>query len=508
MQSPTRSGRAVFARLAPACVGLALCTLSTLSTLSLVSAAAVAAPAAASSRIDPAAPAATDCRPAVAADLDWSSALQRLLDCNREIALARRRIALTRADVLIAGQRPNPTLSLGGESISPSAGIGAGGPLDKQIDYTARLDQTFERGGKRQYRVEAAEQASRAATWTVADTVRQTELALARAWIDLWGAQERAMLHEELAGLYQRTVDGAQRRLKAGDVSAADLARIELESRHAAAERASAEGRLAEARNVVAALLALDGRGRDLRARDPWPASVSEAGAMGAGAGAAGAGAGMKAASGTTDASVAGLPGREDPAAEGLRPDLLAARADAAAAAARGRLARSQQTRDVTVGVQSERYARPAGNGWSFGLFASVPLFIHHNSEGEIARAEAERAQAELGARNLERQALADRQRLLEARAAARIRRERVERDALPLAQRVAGNADLGYRKGAGTVLELLDALRQLRTLQLDALEARLDEDRADAEVRAGMLLPDSDRDPVFGDVLRGLAER
>lgn len=440
-----------------------------------------------------------DCGRQLSASLDWSTAQQRLLGCNRDVALARQSVALARADILIAGQRPNPTLSVGGESISPSAGIGGGGPLDKQIDYTARLDQTFERGGKRQYRVEAAEQAWRAASWTAADTVRQTELALARGWIDLWGAQERLGLHQELAGLYQRTLDGARRRLKAGDISSADLARLELESQHAAAERAAAEGERIEARNVVAALLALEASARSLVAVDPWP--VSEDGSTSSTSsngsnGSNGSGAG------NTSGTDLGNGGDSTGGAAALRPDLLAARAEAAAAAARGALARSLQTRDVTVGVQSERYARPAGNGWSFGLFASVPLFVHHASEGEIARAEADRARAELGATSLERQALADRQRLLDARAAARLRRERLERDALPLAQRVANDADAGFRKGAGTVLELLDALRQLRALQLDALTARLDVDRADAELRAGMLLPGSAGDPVFGVAL------
>lgn len=433
----------------------------------------------------PTTPALRDCGRQPAPALDWSTAQQRLLGCNRDVVLAWRSVELARADIQIAGQRPNPTLSVGGESISPSAGIGAGGPLDKQIDYTARLDQTFERGGKRQYRVEAADQAWRAATWTAADTVRQTELDLARNWIDLWGAQEKLGLHQELSGLYQRTLDGARRRLKAGDISSADLARIELEAQHAAAERAAAEGERIEARNVVAALLAMESSARSLTAVDPWPLGndVTDGSAPGRDAGDPGS-------------------GGEGAAIATLRPDLLAARAEAAAAAARGALARSLQTRDVTIGVQSERYARPAGNGWSFGLFASVPLFVHHASEGEIARAEAERDRAELGATSLERQALADHQRLLDAREAARLRRERLERDALPLAQRVANDADLGFRKGAGTVLDLLDGLRQLRTLQLDALAARLDEDRADAELRAGMLLPGSARDPVFGAAL------
>ncbi|MEI7445698.1 MAG: TolC family protein, partial [Burkholderiales bacterium] len=78
-----------------------------------------------------------------------------------------------------------------------------------------------------------------------------------------------------------------------------------------------------------------------------------------------------------------------------------------------------------------------------------------------------------------------------------------LERDALPLAERVAANAELAYRKGAGTVLELLDALRQQRALQLDALEARLEFDRADAALRAQLMTTAAASDPVFGEALR-----
>ena len=432
-----------------------------------------------------------DCSRLPAVTLDWAVARQRLLACNRTIALARRSVAAAEADIRIAGQRINPTLALGSESISPSAGIGAGGPLDKQIDYTARIDQTFERGGKRGYRIEAAEQAWRAATWTAADTVRQTELALAQAWIALWGAQQRLELHHDLASLYDRTLDGARRRLKAGDMSRADLARIELEYQHAASEQAVAEAQRTEARNVLASLLAMEARAVAIEVEDPWPTSTAEGIASSAAlAGPAGDNTGD-----TSDTS-------------DQRPDLLAARAQLAAANARSALARSLQTPDVTVGVQTERYARPAGNGWSFGVFASVPLFVHHNSEGEIARAEAERGEAELTATSIRQQALADRQRLLDVLSRARDRRARLEGSALPLAQRVAADAELGFRKGAGTVLDLLDALRQLRALQLDSLDARLDEDRADAEVRAGMLLPGSARDPVFGNAVDRLPGR
>jgi cobalt-zinc-cadmium efflux system outer membrane protein len=134
----------------------------------------------------------------------------------------------------------------------------------------------------------------------------------------------------------------------------------------------------------------------------------------------------------------------------------------------------------------------------------SFPLFINHRYEGEMARAQADLDTTMIERMRLEQAALGAQQRLAEARGLYRLRRERIEREALPLAEKVAANADLAYRKGAGTVLELLDALRQLRALQLEALTARLDEDRADASARAEMLTAGAAADPIFGESLRG----
>jgi cobalt-zinc-cadmium efflux system outer membrane protein len=416
------------------------------------------------------------CAQAAPATLDWPAAQARLTRCNRELRVALLAAEAQRADVRIAGQRPNPTLSAGLGNVNPVSGVGSGNPLDLQVDYVARIDQLFERGDKRRLRVESAGHAWRAARFNAAETMRQQQFALAQAWIDLWGAQRRLALQDELIGLYERTLSGAQRRLSAGDVAAADVARIGLDVERARAERVQAEAARTRARNAVAALLALEPTTAGaLQAGEPWPALDAGAAPDGVLASAEAAG----------------------------RPDLEAARAQQAAAESQSRLAQALAVRDVSVGVQAERYAPPAGNGWLLGAYVAIPLFVHHRFEGEIARAEAERATAEQTRRRLEAVARGEQLRALDALAAARARRERLERDALPLAEKVAANAELAWRKGAGTVLELLDALRQLRALQLDALEARLETDRADAAARAEMLTAAAAADPVFGEALR-----
>lgn len=402
--------------------------------------------------------------------LDWVAALRRMSICNREVRVALRIADAVRADIRTAGQRPNPTLSGGMGSVSFSYGLGAGGILDKQVDYVTRLDQTIERGDKRRLRIDAAGAAWQAAVWGASDVLRARQLDLAQAWIELWGAQERVQLQQAIGELYDRTLDGARRRLKAGDVAAADVTRIELDLQRATAELAIARGDLVRARHLLAAPLASVPPVQ--RIVEPWPATGVEP-------------------------SAPTEPGHLE------RPDLLAARARLAAADAQGRLARSLQTRDISVGVQLDRYAAPSGNGWMGGVYLAVPLFWHHRHEGEVARAEADSVAAAAEVARLEAAALGEQRRLEQDWHTARERRERLERDALPLARKVAANAELAYAKGAGTVLELLDALRQLRGLQLDALAARLEQDRADAAARAAMLTAAAAADPVFGQALR-----
>lgn len=413
-----------------------------------------------------------DCTAQPSPELNWPLAQQRLAQCNRDFRLALQSVRAARADVQIAGQRPNPTLSTGVGQYSTTVGAGSGGPFDKQVDWLARLDQPIERGNKRDLRVQAASQSLRAAGWSAADMLRQQQLALANAWIDLWGAQERSRLQRELTALYRNTYDSAQRRLKAGDIAASDVARIDLDLQRAETDRIAANSDLVRARFVLASLLAMEPQAPQLKVVSPWPASEP--------------------------ASTTIIP-----AGDAERPDLQAARAQQAAADSQAELARSLQTRDISIGLQVDRFAPPSGFGTTLGAYVSIPLFINHRYEGELARAEADRDFAAAARVRLEQQARADQQRLLEARLGARLRRERLEREALPVAEKVATNAELAYRKGAGTVLELIDALRQLRALQLEALAVRLDEDRADAAARAEMLTATAAADPIFGESLR-----
>jgi cobalt-zinc-cadmium efflux system outer membrane protein len=172
-----------------------------------------------------------------------------------------------------------------------------------------------------------------------------------------------------------------------------------------------------------------------------------------------------------------------------VRPDVAAARRRLDAALAGRALARSIATRDVTLAAQADRWpvseTNIQGTGISYTLSVSVPLHVRHANEGEAARGQADFDTAQAQAQRAEAVADADaRVAELDWRAA-RERRERVEREVRPLARDVADAAEFAYRKGASGVLDLLDARRSLKAVELDEVQALAETSKAWARLDA-----------------------
>ncbi len=119
------------------------------------------------------------------------------------------------------------------------------------------------------------------------------------------------------------------------------------------------------------------------------------------------------------------------------------------------------------------------GTGISYGLTFSVPLRVRHANEGEAARAIADFDSAQAVLARAEAQAEAE-ARLTEADwLAARQRRERFESEVRPAAREVGSAAEFAYSRGATGVLDLLDARRSLKAVELDEAQARADAAKA-----------------------------
>jgi cobalt-zinc-cadmium efflux system outer membrane protein len=397
-------------------------------------------------------------RPAVPASvleqLTLREAEKLAIQHNREIRLARRAVEGAEAEVVIAGARPNPALSINMTQISPSTGIGSGSLRDKRVDTVIGLSQLVERGNKRELRLEAAEHALAAVRSERADVERQQRVSLHAAYYDLVLAQEKLRISQETAELYEKTLDAAERRLKAGDISATELARIRVDALRA---QNDARAALAERERAQVALAYLIGVERDavrIYAADGWP-------------------------------------GPEQAPSEYPLERALEARADVRAAQARvlaaekGReLARALRTRDVTVGIQYERFPGDLSNN-SYGFTVSIPLFANYFYEGEIRRAEVELSTAR---DNLERVRALAISEISKSRADVQSALDRVRRFRevlLAAAQKAATGAEFAYARGAIGVMDLLDARRQLYTARLEYAAVQADYAKALAVWRA-----------------------
>src|SRR5438874_8804670 len=201
------------------------------------------------------------CTPVTARDLALAEAESLLAQNNRELQAARRAVESSDAQKLIAGARPNATFSVN------SSAIGTGA----RPDTVFRIDQPFERGGKRDLRLDAAAVLQRAARSDSLDVLRQ-QLALVRGgYFDLKLAQERAEVLAQTAQLFAGTLAAAQRRLKAGDLAPADVAKVQVDYERSQNDARAALADLARAQIALAYLIGAEADAPELRATDPWP---------------------------------------------------------------------------------------------------------------------------------------------------------------------------------------------------------------------------------------------
>lgn len=385
--------------------------------------------------------------PALSRDLTLAETEKLVARANRDVVAARRNVESAGAGILQADVRPNPVVSYNVSGISNTPGIGAGSLANKRIDNTFRVDQTLERGGKRELRVNAAQGLERAAKNDALDVLRQQLLLARAAYADLQQAQGKAEILATVAELFGKTYNAAQVRQKAGDLAAADVARVQVDYERAQNDLRVAQAELARARFALAQLVADEAAAANLRASDPWPAV-------------------------TTPDATAMTQAIES------RPDVLAAKSRIEATDKLRDLARSQRTRDVSVGAQFERYPGSLPIN-SIGFGVSVPLFLGNDFSGDIQRAEVDRYSALDGLERARAVATTEIARAASDLKAAGERRARYDTSLLAAAQRSADAAEFAFQRGATSVLEVLDARRTLRAVQLEALGARADYARA-----------------------------
>jgi cobalt-zinc-cadmium efflux system outer membrane protein len=394
---------------------------------------------------------AADCSQALPPpSLTQAQVLARVAACNRDVINARREVSGSRADLQTAAEAPNPDLTVGIGTINPGAGIGSGPYWDKTVDSSIRYEQLIERGGKRALRTRSARQLLAASEQDVADALRQSDAAALQAMVDLAEADARVSLLTEVSSLYEETLRANQQRTRAGDLAPIDAERQALDATRADMDLQQAHTDATRARMALAGLLA-------------WE---SQAGAM------------------HVDPAILNVAPLSRAGFDPLdRADIRAARLRVQAALTQRDLARALARADVTAGLQFDHFptsvADPVGTGNTVSVSLSMPLMIRHQFEGELARATSDSEAASEALQRIEAGVRADWARLDTDVHAARERLETLQTTQMPRAEKIARAIELGYSKGAMSVLDLLAARRELRQTRLDLLAARADLARA-----------------------------
>lgn len=365
---------------------------------------------------------------------------------NLDVALARNALAAARADVVSADRAPFPVLTTKLSQMDLEHGLGGGSNFmtEKRVDKSIGLDWTWERGNKRELRTLTAERAAAAAQADLDEIRTQQLLGVQAGFYNLLAAQERltqVALMERSAAQLAIT---AQKRVQAGDLAAQDAARTEIE-----AQRARSDVQLAELDRQRAALMLWQFTGlptppEQLQAQTDWPALTGDM------------------------TMTQGLDSLVD-----ARPDVRAAQARVQSAQAALDNSTALRRSDITWGASYDHF--PGTSTALIELRMQMPLQWGYSYQGEIARANAQLAQAQDGLEKIRRQARAELQRLQQEALNTALRARTYETDILPRARKVADGAELAYSKGAMSLTDLLDARRTLRATLLEALTARAD---------------------------------
>lgn len=385
-------------------------------------------------------------------ELGLEQALRAARD-NLDVSFSRRVLNAAQADIVAADRAPLPVLSAKAGQMDLQHGLGSGNPLtQKRIDKAIGIDWTWERGNKRELRTRAAQRNAAAAQADVEDVRLQQVSAAWGAYFDLLAAQDRLVQVQAIQASASQLAATAARRVTAGDLSAQEGARTEIEAQRAQADVLSLQLEVQRASVALSQLIHQPTQLAEralLRAQASWPAlAASEA---------------------LTDNAVSTLVDQ--------RAEVRASQERVQAAQALVDNARALKRSDITLGSSIDHF--PGTSTRLLEVRMQVPLQWGYSYDGEVGRALAELNQAQDALERTRLNASNDMLRLWQDLASATQRAQAYEDNILPRAKRVAEGAELAYNKGAIPLTDLLDARRTLRATLLDALGARADHAKA-----------------------------
>jgi cobalt-zinc-cadmium efflux system outer membrane protein len=367
-------------------------------------------------------------------------ALEMARQHNHSLVAARTTILQNQAQETSAGLHPNPVL-LGDAQFLPLLA-----PSNWSSDYilnTAQFDvgvsYLFERGDKRQHRLQAAKDQTAVTAAQVSDAERALTFNVASQFIAALLAQSNLEFAEQDLASFQQTVTVSQERFDAGATSQGDLLKIKLQLLQFQMDVSSA--RLAR----VQALATL----RQLMGYESVPENYAVSGAL------------------VYQPLQLGQEGLKALALQ-QRPDLRAAHLAVTAAQSGSALATANGKRDVTAQI-SWTHVADFNSG---SLFGNIELPIFDKNQGEIARTGFVIAQSQALASEQASIVMTDVVNAYEALRTGASVVQLYDSGYLKQAQDSLDISQYAYQRGSATLLDFLDAQRSYRATQLSYRQA------------------------------------
>ncbi|MCC6245177.1 MAG: TolC family protein [Gemmatimonadaceae bacterium] len=386
----------------------------------------------------------------VPAELSLRQALDLAVQRNPTLAASAEGIAAAQGGVVTAKQRPNPAVTV--ETSGPSF-LKPSPPID-QHEFSARIDQEIEIGARRTLRTQVAELGVAVANADVANVRRQLELQVRRAYFAVVLTVANRQAAQEALEEIDRVIALNRARLDQGEISGAELRRIQVERLKFQDDVFSSELALRNAQSALLAILNMPDLRQVFRTTDDLST--------------------MDPAEATALAAAAPLATNIAQEALAQRPDVEGARVRVQQADTATRLQGALRTPFPTVGGG---YRHDAGQASAI-IGVTIPLPLFNRNRGEVLKAQAEGRQRQFEATAIEREASLE---IRQALNAVEINRERVSYiggQYLTAARESRDVTLASYRLGAANLIDFLDAQRAfrdtLRTYNQALFEQRL----------------------------------
>lgn len=361
-------------------------------------------------------------------------AVELALAHNHALLAARTTITQAKDSEVTANLRPNPTLGVDyiGLPLRPSQFTWDN--INQTTEFDAGISYLFERGKKRQNRLQNAQDQTAVTTSTVSDNERTLTFDVASAFTNVLLAESTLDFAQQDLKSFQDTINISEAQYKAGAISEGDFLKIKLQLLQFQTDVTAAV--LAKQQSLVAL--------RQLLGFESVPLDYDVAGGL----------------------EYQKLPYNvEDLQAMALkdRPDLRAAGQGVTEAQSAYKLQRAIGKVDVTGTLN---YTHISDQDTT-SFFVTLPLPVFNRNQGQIAQAKDAILQAQESQREASEQVMSDVQSAFESLRTNEQTLQIYQSGYLDESKESVDISEYAYKRGAASLLDFLDAERSYRDTQL-----------------------------------------